>query len=124
MSKFNVSRSIGVAVLLAAVLFASASLLPSGQDNGVLAKLAPQEAEAYQVGFSGPVWYPHFWAKIGAGEVVGGVVGAVCARYARGPFSRLQRYCSSISTFARAYIGGRRGFWFELYPTHYRYGFW
>ncbi|MEX1141128.1 MAG: hypothetical protein WD993_09755 [Thermoleophilaceae bacterium] len=117
------------AILLGTIaITASFAMLPGMSDRaggiGALVSAAsPGQAEAYQAGYSNARGW-HLWAKISRHEVVTGVTFIVCLRYARGPLVWLRKYCTTISNIAKRIVGGRRGFWIEVWPYKYRYGTW
>ena len=117
MSLTNHARLLGLAFLAAVALSVSLAALPSSNDGGTIASVAPQSAEAFEGGFDGD----HAWIKVTAGEVAGGAVEGICRRYAPGPAAN---FCPRAAQVARDLIGGNHGVWVEVYATHVNAGVW
>jgi hypothetical protein len=117
MTMTNHARLLGLALLGAAALSVGLAALPSSSDSNAISSVAPQTAEAYEGGIDGG----HAWIKVTAGEIAGGTVEGICRLYARGPLATL---CPRAAQVARDLIGGNRGVWIEVYPTHVNAGTW
>lgn len=97
---------------IVAVVLVLGAVSPAS-DGGVLAKISPQPAEAFQGGWD----RNHWWIKVTRGEVGSGIVTAVCAYYVRIPSSSY--VCTPLSQTAKRIIGGASGFWAEIYPPRW-----
>jgi len=117
MTMTNHARLLGVALLAAAALSVSLAALPSSSDSNAISSVTPQSAEAFEGGVDGG----HAWIKVTASEITGGAVEGICRMYARGPAANL---CPRAARVARDLIGGDRGVWVEVYPTHVNAGTW
>ncbi|HEX2162280.1 MAG TPA: hypothetical protein VHF88_10730 [Thermoleophilaceae bacterium] len=123
-----------VAVLLTSVAMSLAfGALSPGTGTGLIDRVAPQSAEAFQGGWD----RDHWWIKVTRAEVFQGVVVVACGRFVPWPYS--MRVCGPIGQTAKHAIRGGRGLWAEVYPprwvwlrrgigwwtpTRYRVGIW
>ena len=106
-TRFDV-RALIAALLASAAIFAAIAAIPSGaSDSGALSKISPASAEAYEGGFD----TDHYWVKVSAGDIAGGLTEVACRQYA-GPaaFS-----CPWLAQRAKELIGSSNGVWAELY---------
>lgn len=101
-------RRVAAVFLVALAVAVLPAALPAVGGDGPLDRLAPQVAEAYQGGWD----RDHWWIKVTRGEVAAGAVTVICLR-----FVPSQIACRSVAQVAKRIIGGKRGFWAEVYRT-------
>lgn len=103
-------RHVLAALVASIAIFAAVAAIPSGSSGaGALASVGPQPAQAFEGGFD----TDHYWVKVTAGDIAGGVVEVACQRIA-GPAGFL---CGTVASRARDMIGSSSGVWAELYTN-------
>jgi hypothetical protein len=116
------ARAVAATLLTAAMMFVALAALPSASNSGggLLSRVAPQAAQAFQGGVDGD----HVWLKVTNGDIAAGTVSAACAVVTSDvPYA--YPICPPIAATAKMIIGDSAGVWFAIYSDgHYEYGTW
>lgn len=111
-------RYVGTLLMAVAAMFVGAASLPAQHGgSGVLASVAPTNAQAFQGGWD----RDHAWVKVTRGEIAQGLTYALCMRVT---YNRFGSMCSHLATRAKQIIGSRHGVWAEVYWNRVNMGTW